>query len=44
MRSSVSKSANGGAKRQPKPIIGLKKASQTYTHQYVGLVSSSTRL
>jgi hypothetical protein len=44
MRSSVSKSAEGGAKRQQNPIIGLTKVRQTYTHQYVGLLSFSTRL
>jgi hypothetical protein len=44
MRSSVSKSAERGAKRQQNSTIGLKKAPQAYTHQYVGLVSPSTRL
>jgi len=44
MRSSVSKSAERGAKRQQNSTIGFKKAPQAYTHQYVGLVSPSTRL
>jgi len=44
MRSSVSKSAERGAKEPQRPIIGFKKAVQTDTHQYVGPNSTSARL
>jgi hypothetical protein len=44
MRSSVLKSARQGARGQQKPIIGLKKAPQTNTHQRVGDDLTSSRL